>query len=301
MYTYRDLLLTRMYYVMFVHQVHIDIRNIQFFHAVSVRIMLGWCVLCVLVYPLTGTGILRTLPFWMPVMSFGAMLYSQWDLEKRLLSVAKVVENDVQWAGNHVKNSFFLRDYIAEKALHQLGQVLAKQKPAPKFSTGDYILQIAAEAEKIQNVTNPARLHALKRSLRREASTTLFHAMSPRYWVCEFLYSPYLVDASAQNFQAWFRYYYLFTVVCMLLLAFLCWSTILTVFAMQKIMYIPPSLNFNWINWIATSIDEPKAYGFQIFQGETQAFKAEISALQQENAALLSEVASLKARIARSP
>jgi hypothetical protein len=304
MYTYRDLLLTRMYYVMFVHQVHIDIRNIHFFHAVSVRIMLGWCVLCVLVYPLTGTigvnGILQTLTFWVPVMSFGAMLYSQWDLEKRLLSVAKLVENDVQWAGNHVKDSFFLRDYIAEKAFRQVEQVLAKQKPAPELSTGDYILQIAAEAEKIQNVTNPGQLYALKRSLRKEASITLFHAMSSRYWVCEFLYSPHLVDARAQNFKTCFRYYYWFTFVSMLLLAFLCLSTILTVLIMQKMIDIPPSLDFNWINWIATSINEHKGR-IPIIQGETQAFKAEISALQQENAALLSEVASLKAMLALSP
>merc|ERR1719265_995059 len=183
MYFYRDLLLTRLYYVMFVHQVHLDFRNISFLGAVSVRIMLSWCVLCLLMYPLTGTvgvhSILQTLPFWIPVMSFGAMLYAHWDLEKRLVSVAKLVENDVEWAGNHVKNSFFLRDYIAEKAFHQVRQVLDKQKPAPELSTGEYILQIAAEAEKLQNVKDHRQLKALKKSLKRGASTTIFHAISP--------------------------------------------------------------------------------------------------------------------------
>eukprot|EP00746_Dinoflagellata_sp_MGD_P144280 gnl/MRDRNA2_/MRDRNA2_77033_c0_seq1.p1 gnl/MRDRNA2_/MRDRNA2_77033_c0~~gnl/MRDRNA2_/MRDRNA2_77033_c0_seq1.p1 ORF type:complete len:445 (+),score=45.88 gnl/MRDRNA2_/MRDRNA2_77033_c0_seq1:163-1497(+) len=310
MYFYRDLLLTKMYYVMFVHQVHLDFRNVSFFGAVSVRIMLCWCVLCVLMYPLTGKvgvhGILQTLPFWMPVISFCAMLYSHWDLEKRLLSVAKLVENDVEWAGNHVKNSFFLRDYIAEKALHQVRDVLDQQIPAPQLSTGEYIVQIAAEAVKIQKVEDHRELKKLKKSLKKEHSTTIFHAISPRYWVYQFLYSPYLVDDSARDFHHWFRIYYWFTFVCMTLLVFFWLSTILTLFTMQKIVYLPPWLDFNWINWLASSgyqqQDYSKAFGFlQIFQGETQAYNAEISALQQQNAALLSEVASLKARLLLSP
>merc|ERR1719160_308208 len=111
-------------------------------------------------YPLTGTtgvhGILQTLPFWMPVISFGVMLYSTWDLEKRLVSVAKLVENDVEWAGNHVKNSFFLRDYLAEEAFQNVQKHLDKQKPAPVLGTGEYIFQIAYKAEELhaKNVQN---------------------------------------------------------------------------------------------------------------------------------------------------
>merc|ERR1719428_1343609 len=140
--------------------------------------MLGWCVLCFAMYPLTGTtgffGILQTLPFWFPILSRFLLLYFQWDLEKRLVSVAKLVENDVEWAGNHVKHSFFLRDYIAEKALHNVRQVLDQQNPAPELSTGQYILRIASEAEKIQNVKDHRQLKQLKKSLKKGQSTTIF-------------------------------------------------------------------------------------------------------------------------------
>merc|ERR1719161_1661722 len=203
MFFYRDLLLTQMYYVMFAHQVHLDFRNISFFGAVSVRIMLSWCVLCVLMYPLTGTtgvhGILQTLPFWMPVISFGVMLYSTWDLEKRLVSVAKLVENDVEWAGNHVKNSFFLRDYIAEKALHQVRQVLDKQEPPPALQTGEYIQAICAAAEE----DHRKHLHdevEHDENLKRRSHITIFYAVSPWYWMRKFLYCNYLVDKRAKNF-----------------------------------------------------------------------------------------------------
>merc|ERR1719191_1583664 len=102
--------------------------NISFFQALSVRLMLIWCCICLTMYPLTGSmgpkSFLQTLPFWIPVFSFWGMLYSQWDLETRLVSVAKFVENDVEWAGEHVRNSFFLRDYMAERAFHKVHKQL---------------------------------------------------------------------------------------------------------------------------------------------------------------------------------
>merc|ERR1719161_1566262 len=115
---YRDLLHTRLYYEMFVHRVHLDFMNIGFFQAPVVVCMLVWMGLCFLLYPMTWAitlpKILITMPFWIPVLSFGAMLYQQWDLETRLLSVAKLVENDVEWANQHMLDSYFLRDYVAE-------------------------------------------------------------------------------------------------------------------------------------------------------------------------------------------
>merc|ERR1719482_2289953 len=61
LYFYRDLLQTRMYYMMFAHQVHLDFMNIPFFSALSVRMMLGWMLLSFAMYPLAGVVTFRGL------------------------------------------------------------------------------------------------------------------------------------------------------------------------------------------------------------------------------------------------
>merc|ERR1719281_800558 len=99
--------------------------------------MLVWMALCFLLYPMTWAvtfpRIAMTLPFWIPVLSFGAMLFAQWDLETRLLSVSKFIEGDVEWANQHMLDSFFLKDYIAETALHNVVSKLDKQTPKPQL------------------------------------------------------------------------------------------------------------------------------------------------------------------------
>jgi len=309
-----------MYYMMFAHQVHLDFMNIPFFSALSVRMMLGWMLLSFAMYPMAGVvtfrGVLQTLPYWIPVGSFFGMLYSQWDLETRLVSVSKLVENDVVWAGKHVTNSFFLRDYVAEEAFHKVREQLDKQKPAPELSTGEYILQIALMAEKLHE-DNLHDEDAHQEELKQKASITIFHAVSPWYWGHQFLYSPYLVDVRAQNFHVWFRIYFVFTLVLMVILAFLAISTICTLLGMQ----LGFNCGFNWIDWLAISSNEANGYGHQAsplkppsflgisewlhtvrgkgflqpFNAEMQALQTENGALQRENAALLAEIAALKA------
>ena len=298
-----------MYYEFFRHQVFIDFTNVSFLDALPVRLMLAWCVLCFAMYPLTGTtklfGILQTLPFWFPLLSRFVLLYFQWDLEKRLVSVAKLVENDIEWASNHVKNSFFLRDYVAEEAFRKVQKHLDKQKPAPELTTGEYIFQIAYKAENLhEKHLHDESSHVSE--LQSKASTTIFHAISPWYWVNQFLYSPYLVDTRAQRFQFWFRIYVVFTIALMLILIFLSVSTILTLLSMQGVL---PELPFNWIDWMAfgsstskqasfltTSSDALRGPGFmQSSHTEILALEAENKGLQGEIAALLIENTYLKA------
>merc|ERR1719313_2449450 len=99
-------------------------------------------------WTLTAKGILLTLPFWIPVISFWAFFFTQWDLETRLLSLSKFVERDVEWSNKHMLESFFLRDYVAETALLNVAKKLETQEPAPKLTIGGYIRLIAEEAER---------------------------------------------------------------------------------------------------------------------------------------------------------
>jgi hypothetical protein len=323
LYLYRDLLQTRIYYIMLAHQVHLDFTNVGFFNALSVRIMLIWCLLCLLMYPLAGVvtfyGFLQTLPFWIPVISFGTMLYSQWDIEKRLVSVAKLVEVDIEWAGNHVKNSFFLRDYIAERAFHKVRKEFDNQKPAPQLESGEYIQAICAAAE----VDHRKHLHdevEHDRTLKKRAHITIFYAVSPWYWMRQFLYCNYLVDHRAKNFHFWFSVYFAFTCFLTLFLTILTVATVITHFETQGLIEAP-----NWMTlhnlaivpfnpncmentgFIETATGALRGasnaflQGFQVQRAlgeENAALLAQNAALQQQSEAQMAQVAALLAEIA---
>lgn len=250
-YLLRDCLQERMYYEMFRHQVHLDFDNTPFFEDMFVRVVLAWCGLCTAIYPLTvGWHILQTVPFWIPVASFWIGWYRHWEIEKRLVTVAKLVENDVAWAGDHVKNSFFLRDYLAERAFRKLQKQFDRQDPVPMLSTSKYILEIAETAEKIHD-SYLEKEEEMDQKWRNKASRSLIHSLSPSYWIYQFLYSPYLMDERVQRFHFWFRLYFCFTIALTVILVFISMSTIYAVLIMQGLVVPPTGLDLNWIEWIA--------------------------------------------------
>jgi len=308
LYFYRDLLWTRIYYTMFAHQVHLDFMNIPFVNAVSVRVMLVWCFLCLFMYPLAGKltfyGVMQTLPFWIPVVSFGAMLHSQWDIEKRLVTVAKLVENDVEWAANHVKNSFFLRDYIAERAFHKVRKEFNKQRPPPQLTSGEYIQAIcqAAEEDHRHHLRDEVAHDA---DLKRRSHVSIFYAVSPWYWMRQFLYCNYLVDNRAKNFHFWFTVYWVFTCLLMTFLVVLAMTTVMTHLDMQGILTVPGWMTVkNWsiipnihdcsITQQASSFVDMAAGALRgTVGGFLQPFQSQ-TALEAVNAALLEQNAALQ-------
>jgi len=242
---------------MFSHQVHLDITNMNFFRSWAIRIMFVWAVLCLTMYPLTGKmglgDFVKTLPYWIPAVSFISMLYTQWDIEMRLLSVAKLVEKDTEWAGDHVKNSFFLRDYIAEEAAHKIRKRHDGQQPAPKLKTAEYIFEITALAEEMSQAHSHDE-EVWRKNLKKSASRTIWGALSPSYWATQILYYPYLVDKQAHTFHRWFLGYRIFSGVLLLILMFLTISTIMTLMNMQGFI---KDLPFNWIDWMTSSPPVP--------------------------------------------
>lgn len=264
LYMHRDLLHTRLYYEMLSHRVHLDFMNIGFFQALTVQTMLVWMVLCLLMYPmtstLTGKGILLTLPFWIPVISFWAFFFSQWDLESRLLSLSKFVERDVEWSNKHMLESFFLRDYVAEAALNSVIKTLETQEPAPKLTMGEYIRLIAEEAERMQREG-----HEPDEAL---ASKTLLASWFSRYWVKLLVYSEYLVDEEALRFQWWFFLYKVFTVTLIVFVLALCFITAVTHLHQQGV--VPSGVLTEWVNLDYISI-VPYSAGSGSVPGQSQA------------------------------
>lgn len=227
---------------MFSHRVHLDFMNIGFFQAPMVILMLVWMALCVLMYPMTWAvtfpKIAVTLPFWIPVLSFGAMLFSQWDLETRLLSVSKFVESDVEWANTHMLESYFLRDYVAEAATHRVVKKLEAESSKPQLTMGEYIHMICNEAESMHNDGEEPD-EAL-------ASKTLVSSWSSTYWVKLLVYSEYVVDAEYKKFHWWFAGYKVFTLV--MVTFFLSLAFVTTVTHMHQQGVLPSSILTEWVH-----------------------------------------------------
>lgn len=233
---------------MFSHRVHLDFMNISFFQASIIQVMLGWMLLCLLMYPMTAELTVKqfflTVPFWIPIASFIIMLYLQWDLEKRLLSVAKFVEDDVEWANQHMLDSYFLKDYVAEAALQNVVKFLEKRQPPPKLTMGQYITSIVEEAERMFDEGNePDEDLAFKEARKVSAS------WSSSYWVHLIInnHSEYLADEEeAAEFHSWFFVYKVFTLALITLFLALCFTTVVTHLYEQGV--IPSSILTEWVS-----------------------------------------------------
>jgi len=260
LYMYRDLLHTRLYYEMLSHRVHLDFMNLNFFHATMVQVMLVWMFLCLLMYPMTYSfslkHVLVTLPFWIPVLSFGMMFYTQWDLETRLLSISKFVEDDVEWANQHMLRSYFLRDFVAETALEKVIRTLETRHNPPKLTMGEFIHMIADEAERLHMTDQvPDEVEARKNLVNSVGAAW----WSPRYWVRLIVYhqSEFLVDEEAAEFRWWFRLYHFVTLLLIMFFIVLCFMTVVVHLHQQGVL--PSSILTEWVNLDYLLIDTTTA------------------------------------------
>lgn len=226
---YRDLLQTRLYYEMLSHRVMLDFENVPFLQSRVVQFMLSWMLLGIMMYPLANNITLRaakaTMPYWIPVLSFGGMVIGYWDLETRLLSIAKFVEGDIDWAKEHFEESFFVRDFVAKQAFLNVREEVARVQHI--HTTGTFILAISAEA------SNMADRGDLDMDLEPEG---MFEAWSNKYWVTDFLYSKHLDDKRATRFRHWFMGYMIYTVIMLVLLFYLAVSTTITHLHQQHVI-----------------------------------------------------------------
>merc|ERR1719247_3959747 len=191
MQSYRDLLHERLYYEFLSRQLHIDFPNIPFSNEWSVRMLVVWVALGILTYPLAGLislhGALRMVPFWVPILSFVLVYYMQWDLETRLVSVAKFVERDARWAVNHLDQAFFMKERFVIAASKHVNSTL---KGDVVLTMSEYIKMIAAEA---------VRMHEAGEAP-PQPRRSVFHTWSPYYWASHILHSSNVKDQHVINF-----------------------------------------------------------------------------------------------------
>lgn len=232
---YRDLLHTRLYFEFLAHRVFLDFRNVGFTESRAVRLMIFWMFAGMLMYPTAGNISLRagkmTMPYWIPVLSFGGMLFSYWDLETRLLSLAKFVEGDVDWAKRHFRECFFMRDFVAKKAFQNLELHASAQDEDGTIN----VKQVHATGTLINAITDEAIRMAKAGDMTGfdKEDEGMFAAWLNTYWVTQLLYSPALQDGRANTFRRWFRCYLYANLLFMLFLFYLTFCTVITHLRMQ--------------------------------------------------------------------
>jgi len=241
---FRDLLCTRLYYEMLIHNVFLDYENVEFWQSSAVRVMVAYLFLALLMYPFSHAmyslrKIELTFAYWLPVLSFLGLLYTSWDLETRLLSLAKYVEREFGEAKAHIAKSVFIRDYLCEVAFED---VQKHALDAGKIhTTGSYIRAIVKRAQGLIDANAPPPLKA--RSIFHSRFLVVF---SNAYWVPRLLYCPSLDDYRARRFRKWFRLYKAYTYFLLVFLAYLIFSTVVSHLWHQR--YIGSSWFTRWFS-----------------------------------------------------
>jgi hypothetical protein len=220
---YRNVLNSWLYYEFASHRLHLDFTNVPFFSAASVLSMIVWAAVGCTMYLFRDMslmsllwGIKSTIPYWIPIGSFLGMLYTSWDLEVALLSVAKYVEEDLEWSQNHLLLTYLVRDYVAQAAWKKL----KKEKKLPKGGNIRDLLKILVEeAAKMQKEGAPP-----------SKKPFLLAVLTKEYWVTDLLYYDDLKDERTSGFHSWFTAFIWFVFFCAIMILYMFSCTVFSVF-----------------------------------------------------------------------
>mmetsp|Transcript_75839 Transcript_75839/g.149959 ORF Transcript_75839/g.149959 Transcript_75839/m.149959 type:complete len:454 (-) Transcript_75839:68-1429(-) len=204
-YLYQDMLCCELYYAMLGHNVMIDYEHASFFQSYPVLFLFLW--------QFGGLGIyifnwdhffvcfMRTLPYWIPIVSASSMLCCTWDVEYRLITLSNYVSRNFEDALHHVGSCLFLRDYIVKAGLRSLQRGRGFRT---KAGMGISIQDIVQE---IENLETQGKLKDAKPDIHDN-----------HFWMSEIIYVLNHPDERSVSFRFWFRIYRCYTI---LMLSFL--------------------------------------------------------------------------------
>lgn len=230
MLSYRDVLHTRIWFECLAHKVLLDFENVCVYESPCIQVMIGYAVLTLPFYYFAHNleigAFLATLPYWIPLVSYSFILVSNWDLETRLLSLAKFVEFDPAWSFHHVNHCFFLRDFVAKEAYFN---VCNRREIDDIRTTGSLIRAVTEEASGMWE-----RDDELKET--NFYNTDIHYSLLRNYWVTNLLWNENLQDARAIKFRRYFRIFTIYNGFMFALLFYLYISTIISHLHARKVM-----------------------------------------------------------------
>jgi len=211
-YFYFDVLCIELYYALLGHNVLIDYDHVHFIKSYPVLLLLCWQILGLGIYVFDRhtlvIRLIRTLPYWFPVLSAFSMLWCTWDVEYRLITLSKYVERNFEDALHHLGSCVFLRDYVVKAGVQSLQKHKGFRKNA---GIGANIKDIVEEIEVLE-------LEGQLEEFQPEP-----HDL--KLWMSEIIYDQSHQDERSRNFRFWFRIYRVYTVAMLLLLLGLMNST----------------------------------------------------------------------------
>lgn len=211
-YFYLDLLCIELYYALLGHNVLIDFNHAPFIKSYPVLILLCWQILGLGIYVFDGhaffSRLIRTLPYWFPVLSAFSMLWCTWDVEYRLITLSKYVERNFEDALHHLGSCVFLRDYVFKAGVQSLQNGKGFRKDA---GIGTNIKDVVEEVEKLEYEGKLDELQPWPHD--------------SRLWMSEIIYGPSHQDGRSRSFHFWFRIYRVYTVAMLFFLLSLMTST----------------------------------------------------------------------------
>jgi len=211
-YFYSDMLCTELYYALLGHNVLIDYDHAPFIKAFPVLILLCWQTLGLGIYIFDRhvfvSRVIRTLPYWIPVLSSFSMLWCTWEVEHRLITLSKYVKQNFEDSLHHLGSCVFVRDFVVKAGVQRL---LSRKGFREDAGIGTNIKQIV---EEIESLELDGKLDELKPE-----------PHDSDLWISEIIYDPSHQDERSRSFRFWFRIYRFYTLAMVLFLLSLMNST----------------------------------------------------------------------------
>jgi len=228
---YRDLLRTELYFRLLTHNVFVAYEKIDFFRSYGVRSMLCYCLLACSYY-LAGVIKMKdrassTVPYWIPIVSFFSLLYFNWDIDGRLVSLCQFVEQGFDEAVTHIHESVFMRDYVVRQACVEVNEHLKEDR---FHTTGEYIKGMVQKAE-VLDFTGVLETEGVYERGIETMFTAMRQSLLPGgsgYWISDFLEYPEFDDPLSSRFRSVFRIYRYFTATLLCGLMYLYVATVVT-------------------------------------------------------------------------
>lgn len=272
---YRDLLHIRIWYEMLAHRALLNFRSPSFLQHNKVRLMFLWLLLGACMYPFAGklnwASLEMTLPYWFPALSLMGLLYTNWDLETRLLSLTKFVEEDPDWAKQYHTQCYFIQDHIAAHAFHNMRRTMqlctarddALSTPSTT-QTGTRSDRTASEAGRFESTIKHRHTTGGMIMMMLEEATRMqqrgeevkdydhgyFDTFRTSYWVRAFLHAEHLEDERAARFVVWYRVYTVYSFILLFLCSYLFLATTMSHMIHQGMLhesFVTRAMSVHWL------------------------------------------------------
>lgn len=247
----------RVWYEMLAHHVIMDFENTHFLKSIKMIVVWIWGVAALSMFVfakrLTWDGLMMSLPYWFPVLSFFVTMYTAWDIEARLMSVATYTSSDPEWAKAHHGRCESYKDFVLREAFNRVhervqhemrsGALLADGThlvvSVKQFTTAGFVDAIHEEAKRV-----------IKDGLTTaEACADSAGVFGWNYhgWMFKLLYTECLQDDTrAMTARFWMRIYAVYSISLLSLVSYLLFTTIVTHLRQQRV--IPDTW---WVGWFS--------------------------------------------------